>query len=463
MKDIVDTLPGAIWQIGWQPHGFEVVAISAFGPGFPMPGDAARLLAIHPDDQAAAAAAFAQSAAAGSPLHGRYRVAAGEGWCWLGIHARPQPQPGGDCRWHAFVHDAGEEAALAEVRDAAVGSERRIREVLDRMPGTVFELRRETDGRVHFTFISDGIRELGGVEPEECRKNPMKMFERIVPEDLKSVIEGIRTGEMGSVIRTYRVRHPDGRLIWVRNFALKRMAADGAMIATCCLQDFTEAMQLQQQLAEARDAAEAAERRVREVTESLPGMVYEIQLDFAARASRLVYVTDGVADLYGVSRDQAMADHERLSRMTPPDDRARIEQDFLSSLKTDAALWQRLDEWESELYTRHAVQVQDSAGNTSSVSSVEEIIPPMTTVASGRCTSAPMPVFSAIGTKPRLATNAVMRTGRSRMSAPSIIDETRSPVSRTRSRINASITASHLVSCLPRQGSHTAHECATNA
>jgi hypothetical protein len=42
----------------------------------------------------------------------------------------------------------------------------------------------------------------------------------------------------------------------------------------------------------------------------------------------------------------------------------------------------------------------------------------MTTVASGFCTSAPVPVASAIGTKPSDATSAVMRTGRKRSSAP---------------------------------------------
>lgn len=42
---------------------------------------------------------------------------------------------------------------------------------------------------------------------------------------------------------------------------------------------------------------------------------------------------------------------------------------------------------------------------------VDEIIPPITTVASGRCTSEPAPTLKAIGMKPRLATSAVMRTG----------------------------------------------------
>ena len=60
-----------------------------------------------------------------------------------------------------------------------------------------------------------------------------------------------------------------------------------------------------------------------------------------------------------------------------------------------------------------------STGSTSSVSSVDERMPPMTTVASGRCTSAPAPVASAIGTKPSEATSAVISTGRRRARAPS--------------------------------------------
>ena len=46
-------------------------------------------------------------------------------------------------------------------------------------------------------------------------------------------------------------------------------------------------------------------------------------------------------------------------------------------------------------------------------------MPPITTVASGRCTSAPVPVAKAIGRKPSDATNAVISTGRSRVRAPS--------------------------------------------
>ena len=52
-------------------------------------------------------------------------------------------------------------------------------------------------------------------------------------------------------------------------------------------------------------------------------------------------------------------------------------------------------------------------GSTASPSSVDERMPPMTTVASGRCTSAPACVEIAIGMKPTAATSAVVSTGRS--------------------------------------------------
>ena len=44
--------------------------------------------------------------------------------------------------------------------------------------------------------------------------------------------------------------------------------------------------------------------------------------------------------------------------------------------------------------------------------------PPITTVASGFCTSAPEPLLNAIGKNPKDATNAVIKTGRKRVLVP---------------------------------------------
>jgi len=59
-------------------------------------------------------------------------------------------------------------------------------------------------------------------------------------------------------------------------------------------------------------------------------------------------------------------------------------------------------------------------GRRMSVRTVEKRIPPITTVARGRCTSEPRPEFTAIGKNPIEATSAVITTGLSRDRVPSI-------------------------------------------
>src|SRR3546814_9656034 len=64
----------------------------------------------------------------------------------------------------------------------------------------------------------------------------------------------------------------------------------------------------------------------------------------------------------------------------------------------------------------------------------------ITTVARGRCTSEPAPTLSAMGTNPREATSAVIRTGRRRVSAPCRMDSSKSSPRIRRSRMKESIT-----------------------
>ena len=67
-------------------------------------------------------------------------------------------------------------------------------------------------------------------------------------------------------------------------------------------------------------------------------------------------------------------------------------------------------------------------------------MPPITTVASGRCTSDPAPTLSAIGRKPSEATSAVISTGRRRPSAPSTTAVSRSARCSRSLRMKAIIT-----------------------
>ena len=68
-------------------------------------------------------------------------------------------------------------------------------------------------------------------------------------------------------------------------------------------------------------------------------------------------------------------------------------------------------------------------GKTYSVNKVASKSPPITTVANGRCTSAPAPLLMAMGKKPREATSAVINTGLNLTCVPfnTIADKSVSP------------------------------------
>jgi len=85
------------------------------------------------------------------------------------------------------------------------------------------------------------------------------------------------------------------------------------------------------------------------------------------------------------------------------------------------------------------------------VSSVEVTSPPMTTVARGRCTSAPAEVEMAMGRKPRAAADAVITTGRSLSRVPLKIRSLMSVMPFLFSSLRCSIKTIPLRTAMPKR------------
>ncbi|HKY90121.1 MAG TPA: response regulator [Nevskiaceae bacterium] len=207
----------------------------------------------------------------------------------------------------------------------------RLREITDRVPGAVYQWRREADGRVWLPFISAGVQALGGVTPEEGQADASILLRAVHPEDRGIWMQVLQRREEGTANFDFRIRHRGDRLDrWIRNFANVRLEPDGALVLNGCWQDITETRELEARLA-------AAEQRVRDVTESLPGVVYEMHYH-PSMGSRMVYVTDGTQEVYGIPKAEVLADATALTKMIPLADRARMLQAFANSLKADGPM-----------------------------------------------------------------------------------------------------------------------------
>lgn len=90
-------------------------------------------------------------------------------------------------------------------------------------------------------------------------------------------------------------------------------------------------------------------------------------------------------------------------------------------------------------------------GRTMSVSSVADTSPPMTTVASGFCTSAPADVDMAMGKKPSEAAVAVIMTGRSRVRMPLVTRCMISDLPSCSNLLNSDIRTMPLSTAMPKR------------
>ena len=125
-----------------------------------------------------------------------------------------------------------------------------------------------------------------------------------------------RDGQIrGTLSEVQRVA--DGQRQWVSENAHVLRDAEGRLL---CIEGTVE--DVTDRVLAAR-ALEASERRLREITAQVPGVVYRMHIA-PDGTRRFTYVSEGVRALYGVTPAQVLADVELLRRHDHPDDHVRV-------------------------------------------------------------------------------------------------------------------------------------------
>jgi PAS domain S-box-containing protein len=165
----------------------------------------------------------------------------------------------------------GEDALLTTMRDvtsriraqaALEETERRLAAAASNFPGAIYQRVLDADGNVSYPFISRGIKEMIGVDPEEVVASPDLLME-IVPYEVRSRIR--EAMEISARDMTpYEIEAPvfsrQGSQVWLRSVARPRPHIDGGVIWDGVFHDITERTFARQALQAAKDEAEAANR-----------------------------------------------------------------------------------------------------------------------------------------------------------------------------------------------------------
>jgi PAS domain S-box-containing protein len=109
-------------------------------------------------------------------------------------------------------------------------AEERLSSVAANVPGFIFTVRVEPDGRTSFPFASPGVEELFGVSPEDIRRDAGVLRARYHPDDLPRVLSLMTETErtLGLFRTEIRIANRDSRYVWIEIRSMPKRLPDGA-------------------------------------------------------------------------------------------------------------------------------------------------------------------------------------------------------------------------------------------
>jgi PAS domain S-box-containing protein len=265
---------------------------------------------LHPDDRTRAANALVDRAVSVSQGAAEYR--------WRCTN--------GDYRWLAWQASAADANGLIYGVARDVTKARRAKSELHVLHDFAAVGITTTDAIGRFVTANPAFCEMLGHTEAELRT--MTCFDITLPDDRAEQVEYLRrvsSGEQPSHAVEKRYRRTDGTTMWARVVISAMRDAMGNLEAfVAVVEDITEAKQNEVALCESQE-------RFLRMAANVPGMVYQSRCESDGRTS-FSYVSDGAADIYGVSAATIMENPRHVFDAVHPDDRSRFDAAMAAAL-----------------------------------------------------------------------------------------------------------------------------------
>jgi diguanylate cyclase (GGDEF)-like protein/PAS domain S-box-containing protein len=206
--------------------------------------------------------------------------------------------------------------------------QRRYRGIIDRLPAVLYVDTVEADRPM--IDVSPSVEALLGISRDSFLSRPYAWLDTIHPDDRERVLaESDGASDDGEPFRTeYRVAHPDGRVVWIREEAiLVRDDAGSPLHWLGVLVDVTELMTTQAEL-------HRAQTKYRALVEQIPAIVY---IDVADEEMSTNYVSPQIEEILGYTAQEYVDDPQLWEKILHPDDREQAKTTYLRGRATGGA------------------------------------------------------------------------------------------------------------------------------
>lgn len=136
-----------------------------------------------------------------------------------------------------------------------------LRDLTSRVPGAVYQFLLRPDGSSCYPFVSDGIRDIYRLSPQEVTEDASRVFALLHPDDLieRSALVEASARDLAPWEQEFRIRFADGTEHWLYGQSAPQRLGDGSVLWHGFISDITERKVAEAQLRVAATAFETSE------------------------------------------------------------------------------------------------------------------------------------------------------------------------------------------------------------
>jgi PAS domain S-box-containing protein len=130
----------------------------------------------------------------------------------------------------------------------------RLEKIASQLPGMIYQFQLHTDGRYCIPYVSEGIREVFRLSPQEACEDSSKVFNLFHPDDHEGLWASIHKSAQDLRLwkHEFRIKFTDGTIHWLQGSSLPQREVDGSTIWHGFVCDITERKQMENDLRESR-------------------------------------------------------------------------------------------------------------------------------------------------------------------------------------------------------------------
>ncbi|WP_181420888.1 sensor domain-containing protein [Rhodobacter viridis] len=219
------------------------------------------------------------------------------------------------------------ERKLAEAATEVQIAHERLNTIAQNVPGALFELRREADGRIGFPYFTRKFAELLGVPDSIMAAGGPPVFRNIPRADFEAVQNAFLASRQSlSLLEArHRVMDADGETRWVNLWASPSAQPDGAVHWFGKALDITDRLQIEAQVTAAAEEVRLAHARIASILDIVPVGLFEFRLHPDGRTD-FPYTSGRFGELVGRDRAEIARLGGALLAGVLPEDRPAMEE-----------------------------------------------------------------------------------------------------------------------------------------